>query len=327
MTLSPFWSVMIPVRNRPDFLHITLQSVLANKIPADMMQIEVIDNSTVECGVKKITEEIGKGRIDYYKQPEDLSMGENWNSCIKRARGKYIHILHDDDYVAPSFYDEFYRFICTKPGFGLYYCSSQVVDEKGQFLNVHRTINPYEDTSSVRKIRASYLSCPEVVISRDCCRQLSNLFNPTYSAIVDQDMWARLILAYNAAFLDKYLAFYRFGNTNETSRNIITGKNLYEEEDFLHKLKEHGIVLSPKDIQSYMISAFLEQAIKLKKSGNMEAANHHFKIFRANTNIFNRQLYALDFFLTKSSCRYYFFRFFFYLFQPWKINKYFARQK
>src|SRR5438309_440238 len=90
----PRWSVMIPVRDRLQFLEQCLRSVLDQAPGPDEMQIEVVDNSTTDKGVKHFVRSIADSRVAYYKQPLELTMAQNWNSCVTRANGHFVHILH-----------------------------------------------------------------------------------------------------------------------------------------------------------------------------------------------------------------------------------------
>ena len=39
-----------------------------------------------------------------WSQATNIGMVSNFNSCVQRARGQWVHILHDDDLVLPGFY-------------------------------------------------------------------------------------------------------------------------------------------------------------------------------------------------------------------------------
>jgi hypothetical protein len=97
----PLWSVMIPVFNCAHLLEQSLKSVLAQDPGADRMQIEVIDDCSTKDDPARVVEEIGKGRVSFYRQPQNGGAINNFNTCIKRSRGKLVHILHGDDWIEP----------------------------------------------------------------------------------------------------------------------------------------------------------------------------------------------------------------------------------
>ena len=60
----------------------------------------------------------------------------NWNTCIDRARGHLVHILHDDDFVAPGYYEEIYALTNKYPDLGLYATRSFFIDEESVVTGV-----------------------------------------------------------------------------------------------------------------------------------------------------------------------------------------------
>jgi GT2 family glycosyltransferase len=106
----PFWSVMIPTYNRPEYLREALQSVLKQAPGPDEMQIRVLDNCSTKGDIKGLVREVGKGRVEYFRQPRNI-VNENWNSAIEQARGHWVHLLHDDDFVLPGFYEAYGQII------------------------------------------------------------------------------------------------------------------------------------------------------------------------------------------------------------------------
>ena len=89
----PFFSVVIPTRNRPDFAKETIQSVL-NQTFTDF-EIVLSDNSdadnnqTFEC-----VAQFDDDRIRYFRV-HDLSMADNWEYARKQATGEYITLMGD----------------------------------------------------------------------------------------------------------------------------------------------------------------------------------------------------------------------------------------
>ena len=94
---------MIPVYNRVEYLRQALESVLSQRYGRDAMQIEVVDDCSENSGTEAIVREIGCNRISFYRQRQRVGFVSNWNTCVVRARGQLIHVLHDDDFVAKDF--------------------------------------------------------------------------------------------------------------------------------------------------------------------------------------------------------------------------------
>src|SRR5277367_1859957 len=90
----PLWSVMIPVYNCSQYLTNNILSVLAQDPGAERMQIEVVDDCSTDTDVESLVQEIGKGRVKYFRQHENVGSLRNFETCINRATGRYIHLLH-----------------------------------------------------------------------------------------------------------------------------------------------------------------------------------------------------------------------------------------
>jgi glycosyltransferase involved in cell wall biosynthesis len=105
---SPFWSVMIPTYN-PDlsYLKQAVQGVLLQQGAVGEMQIEIVDDCSPAWDAEQLWNIFRDPKVCVYRQPRRLGMTGNWNSCIDRARGSWIHILHQVDQVLPGFYRAF----------------------------------------------------------------------------------------------------------------------------------------------------------------------------------------------------------------------------
>ncbi|RVC64830.1 glycosyltransferase family 2 protein [Mesorhizobium sp. M4B.F.Ca.ET.088.02.2.1] len=98
----PKWSVMIPAYNCARFLATTLESVLAQDPGPAQMQIEVVDDCSSD-DPQRVLKEIGGNRVGFFHQPQNLGHIGNFHTCLDRARGELVHLLHGDDAVRPGF--------------------------------------------------------------------------------------------------------------------------------------------------------------------------------------------------------------------------------
>ena len=73
------------------------------------MQIEVIDDRSLDDTASEVARRVGGGRVTFHAEPQNRGLANTWNRCIERARGNWVHILHQDDIVLPGFYE-----VCAK---------------------------------------------------------------------------------------------------------------------------------------------------------------------------------------------------------------------
>jgi glycosyltransferase involved in cell wall biosynthesis len=89
-------SICIPAFKRPDFLKRLLDSICIQRFQD--FEVIVTDDSP-DQSVKKICQYYeDKISIFYYQNQPSLGTPENWNEAVRRAKGKWIKIMHDDDW-------------------------------------------------------------------------------------------------------------------------------------------------------------------------------------------------------------------------------------
>src|SRR4051812_10436192 len=80
-TARPRFSVMIPAYNYAQYMRGTLQSVLGQDPGPAEMQIEVVDDCSTTHDAETAVREIAGGRIGFHRQPRNVGMIENFNTC------------------------------------------------------------------------------------------------------------------------------------------------------------------------------------------------------------------------------------------------------
>ncbi len=61
---------------------------------------------------------MGKGRVAFYQQKKNVGSLRNFEECLNRSKGHYIHLLHGDDFVKKGFYEEIEFFFKNFPTIG-----------------------------------------------------------------------------------------------------------------------------------------------------------------------------------------------------------------
>jgi tetratricopeptide (TPR) repeat protein/glycosyltransferase involved in cell wall biosynthesis len=126
----PFFSVVIPAYQRRTYILECLASVLAQWLGEDEMEILVMDNGS-EPPLQELVDSIGKGIVNYYRHPQTVKLQENWNSAIASSRGQWIHVLNDDDYILPNFYQQIKQNLTTvNNSVGAVFTDFNIIDEQ-----------------------------------------------------------------------------------------------------------------------------------------------------------------------------------------------------
>jgi glycosyltransferase involved in cell wall biosynthesis len=225
---KPFWSVMIPSFNCAQTLRRAIESALAGKRRDTAMQIEVVDDCSTRDRPEDVVEAYRDRGVTFYRQPKNVGVTANFNTCIARARGEWIHILHGDDYVHPDFYSALENGISSNPRVRVAFTSFVAVDEVGQAvwtteMPAARGVvdHKWRDAIAIH----NWIMAPAIVVNASAYAEVGG-FSPSLFHTADWDMWRRLMWRYEAWFEPQVLAFYVVHSQSDTSRLMRTGANL-----------------------------------------------------------------------------------------------------
>jgi glycosyltransferase involved in cell wall biosynthesis len=124
---------MIPTYN-PNLTYLaqSLGSVLEQAPAAQHMQIELIDDGSTNFDPQSFLRDLAGSRVSFYRQRQHRGIGGNWNTCLERARGHWVHLLHQDDLVLSGFYRRLHDGIEKEPSVGAAFCHNFVIDSEGR---------------------------------------------------------------------------------------------------------------------------------------------------------------------------------------------------
>ena len=93
---APSVSVLIPSYNCARYLPETIESVLAQDFRD--FELVILDDRSTDSS-NEVLESYARRdeRIRYRLNERNLGLVENWNACLREARGKYVKFLHSDD--------------------------------------------------------------------------------------------------------------------------------------------------------------------------------------------------------------------------------------
>lgn len=237
----PLFSVMIPSYNCISYLRKTIESVLVQDMGPQKMQIEVVDDWSKDGDVKKLVAEAGKGRVLFFQQPQNRGSLRNFETCLNRARGQYIHLLHGDDFVKPGFYSEIETLFSTYPTAGAAFTNYNWINEHGQESKPTRQLLPQPGllngwlyTIASKQV----VQPPAVVVKRAVYERLGGFFAVHYGE--DWEMWIRIAAHYAVAYSPRCLATYRGGHSsNISSQAVLSGQNITDLKKVISIVQEY----------------------------------------------------------------------------------------
>jgi glycosyltransferase involved in cell wall biosynthesis len=225
----PFWSVMIPTyKPRPDYLETALQSVLQQAPGPDGMQIEVIDDGSPDGPPSELVRQVAGDRITVTSEPRNLGLAGIWNRCIERARGEWIHILHQDDLVRLGFYQALRTGAESCPEIGAAFARFCYLDERGRTQEVgpleqdHPGVLPGFLRTVVLGER---VQCAAIAVKRSTYAAVGG-FDSRLTHALDWEMWIRIATRFPVYYEPAVLACWRRHTDAATSTQSQTGENI-----------------------------------------------------------------------------------------------------
>lgn len=272
----PFWSVIITVYNRLHYIEQAIKSVIEQAPSPEEMQIEVINDGadeSIQAEIDAIIKVVGDDRVRFYKHPRNVGHPHIFNICIERARGHWIHILHDDDWVKPGFYSSLRLGIEKEPSIGAAFCRQLYTDNLGarRFSSLERRTPGIVDNWLEKIAVWCRVQFSSMVVHRDVYEKLGG-FCPQAKSAFDWDMWKRIAVHYLFWYEPEPLVCSNKDVTAETSHLLKSGGQIADtrrsveiSRDYLPKTIADE--LSNKAMQNYAIYAFnlaQQQLIRLE---------------------------------------------------------------
>ncbi len=222
----PTFSVMLPTYEPDHRLGRSLEAVLAQAPGPEAMQIAVVDDGSRQVDVRALVRSFDPGgRVEVHLNQRRAGLAGNWNRCLSLARGRFVHLLHQDDHVLPGFYDRLERGFRTDPGIGMAFCRSRIVDGNDRLI---KTASRQQWTAGVlagwlpRIAERQRVQTPAAVVARSVYEQLGG-FRTDLCHALDWEMWVRIAAAAPVWYDPRVLAVYRRHRGNESHRLLTSG--------------------------------------------------------------------------------------------------------
>lgn len=193
-------SVVIPAHNASATLGRAIDSVLMQTLPAD--EIIVVDDGSTDgsSGVAG-----GYAKVKLVRLPKQRGAAAARNAGIQAARGQWIAFLDADDEWLPEKLAS--QAALLDPGRSMVFCASEEFGPDGASLGDTFRGRPISCTVDAWKalLKTNFVATPTVMAPRALLHQLGG-FDEKLPLGEDQDMWIKLALSGQLAYVPKPLA-------------------------------------------------------------------------------------------------------------------------
>lgn len=213
MSSTPVVSVCIPSYNYARFLEQCLHSVITQ----DFQDLEIIlvDDCSTDNSVD-VARRFSDPRLTIHRNPTNLGMVENWNECVRRARGEFVKLLMADDYLMPGSLTRFVKALSASSSAGMASALAVYVDEHSCALRAdpwrHKSsyllLNP-ENSLMGKAAREVFTRTPTHTILRRSLMKDCGYYSPSFGVSADTHMHVQMMGRAPTLFIGEHLVSFR----------------------------------------------------------------------------------------------------------------------
>ncbi|MCK8480121.1 glycosyltransferase family 2 protein [Psychroserpens algicola] len=236
--MNSFFSVIISVYNKEQYIRDTLQSVL-NQTCKDFEIIIVNDGSTDNS--LSVLNQFDDARITIINQ-DNQGASQARNNGISRATGKFIALIDGDDLWDKTFLENIKTLIANHPEYSVF--TTAIAHKYGDKISpVPYSFKATANVSILDYFKASerhtILSGSSTVFKKDILDVTGN-FDTDIKSGQDTDLWIRIGLHYPIVFLNTVLVYY-VQNQNSLSNTTtdLSNKSRFDNYKFEEKENVH----------------------------------------------------------------------------------------
>lgn len=202
-------TIAVTVFDRRRYIAQAIESAL-NQDGEQEPTVLVVEDKGPDPELRGFVEGKFGSRITYIRNYERLGLCGNWNACIAACRTSWLCILHDDDFLEPTFVSSMIELAAAAPDRGLYYGLCHLVDQDGKRLDSDRPSQPFawHERDLEDWTRHQLVCFPGQLFNVAAARSLGG-FRASSQYAADWEMWFKLALHYGAAATNRIVANYR----------------------------------------------------------------------------------------------------------------------
>ena len=215
-------SIIIPTFRRAELLNQALVSALSQ---TDFPNYEVVvvdnDGEQADPATEDVIRRHLTHRVRYYRNKKNIGMTGNWNRGIELATGNWIAILHDDDWLAPTFLATMFGTMPSNANLATCavlsgthsYDPARLPPRSQEKPQWHRIRPP-------RLIVSNISLAPGVLMHKNLAVSLGGFDDDLYPC-ADYDFYIRATLLGTAYSLAENLAYYRTSDSQTYKGNTL----------------------------------------------------------------------------------------------------------
>lgn len=240
--MEPLVSVCIPAYNNAGYIKDTVESILQQTY-RNIELIVVDDNSTDDTVA--VLESISDERLKLYRNEHNLGMAGNWNRCLSLATGEFVKLICADDMIDRNAIELEAQAMQEHPTVNLVESDTRLVDingkKTGAFKRYYKSgLVDGRKLAHTSLIIQDFYGAPVNNLIRRSALEKEGGFDPSFTYILDFDLWVKLSLSGDVYIIHKLLNSFRIRNDSNTGVLIGEKRDVYvaEHRKLLDKYRE-----------------------------------------------------------------------------------------
>lgn len=220
--LHPLVSVIMPCYNMERFIADTINSVIHQTF-ADW-ELLIVDDASTD-GTVAIVQSLAEqdDRINFSANSEHAGIAPTRNSCIKKAKGRFLAFLDADDIWHPEKLERQLHFMLDRH-IGFSYSSYDLIDESGKPME--KTIKTAGDLDYKAYLRNTIIGCSTVMVDIDV---IGPVEVPDFRTSEDTATWLDILKkGFKAYAIEEPLTFYRIRSHSASSNKLKASADLWK---------------------------------------------------------------------------------------------------
>lgn len=254
-TNCPLVSICIPTYNGEKYIEEALNSAINQTY--NNLEIIISDDASIDGTIEIINKYKNLTQIPFYIYNHlPNGIGANWNNCVKKAKGKFIKFLFQDDILEYNCIEKMVSLALCDSKIGLIYCKRNFIYDSNNKIHV-KWIKDYsilhqswdnliinrtciiEGSKLLRnlfllKFPENKIGEPSAVLLKKECFDKVGYFDTELKQSLDIEFWYRMMKAFNVGFVDEVLMKFRLHDEQATFINL--NNVLNETEIFEFKI-------------------------------------------------------------------------------------------
>jgi glycosyltransferase involved in cell wall biosynthesis len=250
----PFFSIVIPLYNKANFILATLKSVSDQTF--ENYEIIVINDGSTDESLSKI-EALKLPKLSIHNQ-ENKGLSAARNRGVTLARGQYVALLDADDIWKPTYLKSMFKLIENYPNHQIFGCTYKE-SRNGRLMDIRTSFEAQLNQESYvlddffsANYKQFIVDQSSLIFDRNFIK--THTFNEHIDVSEDVDYYLNYFASQQIIFLNRSLMIKTYDDNDQLSSSKISKKRVPDLEHYKTRYSSNTSIQKYIDIQLYKLA-------------------------------------------------------------------------